>query len=372
MKNYAGMLKLLFFLFLFLIPAQAVRVKDVSKLYGIAPYTVTGYGLVVGLRNSGDGPRTQFTTKGIINMLRNMGIEVPPNRVRIRNVAAVMISAQIPPFSKLGSAIDVTVSSIGDAKSLEGGTLLMSPLHGPDGKLYMVAQGPVNIGGFNQESSTGLSSLRKNHALVGQIPNGGVLQKELLHQNLPETEFKFVLNTPDFTSAVNMSEAINQALGEKLASALDAAAVMVFIPQEYAETVTSFLAKVENVEFVPSELARVVLNEKTGTIVAGGNISISSIAVSHGNITISINSEQGAEATIRQTANSNTRQVRTQTQEQGQVEEAKAEMKVMPKITNVNELANALNSLGVPPRDIISIFQSIKKSGALHADLVTM
>ncbi len=348
------------------------RVKDVAKLANLTDVQLTGFGLIIGLGNTGDGPRTLFTAKAVANMLRNRGIDIPQDRIRVRNVAAVMITAKMPPFIKKGSRIDVTVSSIGDARSLEGGTLLLSPLNGIDGKLYALSQGAVSIGGFNLESRSGLTAIRRNHTQVGMIPNGAIVQRELVDQVMPQNDIFYTLQTPDFSSAVRMTNAINNRFQDKVAYALDASSVSVIVPRAYQDRTMDFIAEVENVIFKPATPAKVVLNEKTGTVVAGGDVTVSAVAVSHGNITISIQSSQDASSSMMQGGAQTTVTTQSTSTEDAAVKEQKTKMKVLPNITNVNELASALNSLGVSPRDIISIFQSIKKAGALHADLEVM
>ncbi|MBF0430475.1 MAG: flagellar basal body P-ring protein FlgI [Fibrobacteria bacterium] len=352
--------------------AQAVKIKDVAHMSGLTDMQLTGFGLVVGLRNTGDGPQTIFTTKGVANMLRNLGIQVPQSRVRVRNVAAVMVVAEISPFLTKGSKVDVSVSSIGDARSLEGGTLLMAPLSGADGKIYAVGQGAVSIGGYNYESKSGLSSYRKNHSVAGQIPDGAIVQRGRMNQVLPDSIFKYTLNSPDFNSAVKMAEAINKYFKSSVAKAKDAASVEIIMPANYGSGAPVFLAEIEGLDFIPDDIARVVMNEKTGTIVAGGAVTISSVAVSHGSLTISINTEKQSGGMVAQGRKQWSAGGYSNTSENAMFNEPKAEVKVLPRVTSVSELARALNSLGVPPRDIIAIFQSIKKAGALHAELVMM
>ncbi len=352
--------------------AYGVRVKDVAALEGMRDFQITGFGLIVGLRNTGDGPRTLFTTKGIVNMLRNMGMEMANDRIRLRNVAAVMVVATIPPFLKAGSKIDVVVSSIGDARSLEGGTLLMSSLGGADGNIYAVAQGPISIGGYNVASQSGMANVRKNHALAGRVPNGAILQREIQHPSMPDSAVIYTLKDPDFSTAVYMAKAVNAFFKEPVARAENSGAVQILLPDSYKNTPLEFLADLENVEFSPSQVTRVVLNEKTGTIVAGGNISISPVAISHGNINITIKQKETNQQVVSQAPGRATQTSSRTLTEEANVSESIPEMKVLPNVSNVSELAGALNSLGVSPRDIISIFQSLKRAGALHAELVTM
>jgi len=344
--------------------ANAARVKDIATLEGISEQQLVGYGLVVGLAGTGDGTNTQFTIQSVANMLQKMGIVINPQDVRLRNVAAVMVTATLPAFVKPGKKIDVSISSIGDARSLEGGTLLMTPLQGSDGEYYAQAQGSVNLGGISARS--GKNSFKKGHALSGTLPNGAVVYREIESANLKTGELRWVLSDPDFTSAVEMANAINQIFPNS-AIAQDASTISVNVPESMRNDYMSFIARAESAEFNPNTNARVVLNEKTGTVVSGSNVQISEIAVSHGSITVQVANTQTAAAVtplLAQTAMMNNQQLN--------VQEPRTETRVMPSVNNAGQLAQALNSLGVSPRDIISIFQAIKKAGALHAELVVM
>ncbi len=355
------------------ITTEASRIKDVAKMDGLTETQLIGYGLVVGLKSTGDGPRTQFTTQSVVNMLRNTGIEVPRERIQVRNVAAVMVTTKLSPFMKRGSTLDVTVSSIGDAKSLEGGTLLMSPLQATDGEIYALAQGALSVGGINKEGPQGKSSFTKNHTLVGEIPNGAIIQKEAPGGIMGTDELHISLSSPDFSSAVAMAKAINANYKKPVAEAKDPVTIAVNVPDEYKTRRMEFIAEVENLDFLVSSVARVVLNEKTGTVIAGGNVSISEVAVSQGSITIQVKDNQQAQVSNTNAANSGTTQLSNSTSSTDiKVDEPKAEMKVLPTSSNVADLARSLNSLGVSPRDIIAIFQAIKRAGALNAELVVM
>jgi flagellar P-ring protein FlgI len=360
-------------LFTLSLGVQASRIKDVAKFDGLTETQLIGYGLVVGLKATGDGPRTQFTTQSVVNMLRNTGIEVPREKIQVRNVAAVMVTSKISPFMKRGSTLDVSVSSIGDAKSLEGGTLLMSPLQATDGEIYALAQGALTIGGLSRESQQGKSSFSKNHNMVGEIPNGAIIQKEAPNTVFHAAELNISLSNPDFSSAVAMAKSINANYKEEIATATDPVSIMVKIPEAMKTKRMEFLAEVENLDFLVSTTAKVVLNEKSGTVIAGGNVSISEVAVSHGSITIEIKQNQQASVSSAAAPFGGTTQTSSNTQSADiKVEEPKMDMKVLPTSSNVADLAKSLNSLGVSPRDIISIFQAIKKAGALNAELIVM
>lgn len=353
--------------------AEASRIKDVARLEGLTETQLIGYGLVVGLKGTGDGPRTQFTTQSVVNMLRNTGIEVPRERIQVRNVAAVMVTSKLLPFMKRGSNLDVTVSSIGDAKSLEGGTLLMSPLQGTDGEIYALAQGALSVGGLNKEGPQGKASYSKNHTMVGEIPNGAIIQKEAPGTAMSTEELRISLSNPDFSSAVAMAKAINDNYKKPVAEAKDPVTVSVKVPDEFKGKRMEFIAEVENLDFLVSTVAKVVLNEKTGTVIAGGNVSISEVAVSQGSITIQVKDNKQAQVSNAAAPFGGTTQSSATTEsEDVKVDETKAEMRVMPSSSNVADLAKSLNALGVSPRDIIAIFQAIKRAGALNAELVVM
>ncbi|GHV11826.1 flagellar P-ring protein [Fibrobacterales bacterium] len=343
--------------------ANAARVKDVATIEGVSEQQLVGYGLVVGLAGTGDGTRTQFTVQSVANMLQKMGIVVNPNDLRLRNVAAVMVTANLPAFVKPGKKIDVSISSLGDARSLEGGTLLMTPLQAGDGEYYAQAQGAISIGGIATGSRR--NSFNKGHALAGAVPNGAVVYREIESADLKTGTLRWVLADPDFSSAVAMANSINQIFPNS-AQAEDASTVRVQVPENLRGDYMSFIARAETAEFSVGTNSRVVLNEKTGTLVSGANVQIDEVAVSHGSITVQVASTQAAAPApvIGAPAITNNTQLT--------VQEPRTETRVMPAIGNAGQLAQALNSLGVSPRDIIAIFQAIKKAGALHAELVIM
>lgn len=345
--------------------AGAARVKDIATLEGVSEQQLVGYGLVVGLASTGDGPRTQFTVQSVSNMLQKMGIVVNANDLRLRNVAAVMVTASLPAFVKPGKKIDINVNSLGDARSLEGGTLLMTPLQASDGEYYAQAQGALSLGGLSARAGR-RNSLKKGHTLSGNIPNGAVVYKEIESANLKTGQLRWVLSNPDFSSAVAMASAINQVF-PNAAVAEDASTVAVTVPESMKSDYMSFIARAEQAEFTPNTNSRVILNEKTGTVVSGATVQIDEVAVSHGSITIQVTNEQTVAPPptfIGQATVINNQQLN--------VQEARTETRVMPAVSNAGQLAQALNSLGVSPSDIISIFQAIKKAGALHAELVIM
>ncbi len=355
---------------------QNVRIKDVAALSGVEEVQIFGYGLVVGLDGTGDRTQTVFTTQTVRNMLKNLGIELPDNQMMLRNVAAVMVTGTLTPFKRKGTHLDVTVSSLGDATSLEGGTLILTPLQGPDGMVFASAQGPMSTGGYDVRDY-GLARTKKNHVMVGRIPDGGIVQREYELNVLDGRDLALSLFSPDFTSAVTLAKAVNAAFPgytDPIARALDASTIALDYSVVARDSVKNkrnlmdFISTVENVTFDMQSAAKVVMNERTGTIVAGGNVRISEIAVTHGGIKIEITNEpevvEPKPFTNGVTGIVPNADIVT--------EEKDMNMVVLPKTTTVGDLASALNSLGVAPRDVISIFQAIKEAGALQAQLVLM
>jgi len=356
---------------------QNVRIKDVAAITGLEDIQLVGYGLVVGLGGTGDKSQTVFTEQTISNMLKNMGIELQDKHMRVRNVAAVMITGTLTPFKRKGTRFDITVSSMGDATSLEGGTLIITALQGGDGTIYASCQGPLTTGGYDIRDN-GLNRIKKNHVLVGRIPGGAIVQREYEFNVLNSKELSISLVNPDFSSAVAMSDAINKEFGKGLANPiskpLDASTVSLDFEALSRDTIkrypglVEFISQVENLTFSVYSQAKVVVNERTGTIVAGGNVRISEVAVTHGGVKVEVVSRpeviEPQPFTLGQTAAIPNAELA--------VEEKDAEMVVLDQTTTVSDLAQALNSLGVAPRDVISILQAIKEAGALQAQLVIM
>lgn len=367
MKKLALMLMLIS---LCMLHAQ-VRLKDIATFSGLEAKPLIGYGLVVGLDGTGDGSSSQMTVQSIKNMMERFGITVPMNKIKPNNVAAVMVTATLPPFAKVGGRFDVTVSSLGDAKSLEGGTLLMSPLMDIDQKLLAMAQGPVSIGGFNTES--GGSRVRQNYALVGRVPDGGLVQEEVYSQLLFNGELVLNLRNPDFTTAQRVATAINEFFDLRLASPEDGMSVQVIAPDSVLNNsnLIAFISQIENLRVQPEQSARVVINERTGTIVAGGDVQITQVAVAHGNLTIKVAQETDMNALAVVGDEAAAGIVQTSLTDNIDVNADNAHLAVMETAT-VQELARALNRIETTPRDLVSIFQSLKAAGALQAELVIL
>ncbi|MBF0225738.1 MAG: flagellar basal body P-ring protein FlgI [Desulfobacterales bacterium] len=317
--------------------AYAVRIKDITSIKGVRINQLVGYGLVVGLNGTGDKSGADFTMQSIANMMERMGVHVDKNQIKVKNVAAVMITATMPPFAKIGTRLDVTISSLGDAKSLAGGTLLLTPLKGVDGKVYAIAQGSVGVGGIGAS---------QNHVLVATIPEGATIEREIPFSLSGKSQITFTLSNPDFTTALRITEIVNTALGEPAAKALDSGTIKIEIPEAMRPDVAKFIANIETLEVEPDTTAKVIVNEKTGTVVIGENVKISTIAISHGDLSIK----------VQDTSVTPPKQVDNR-------------VMLVPTGTTIGDLVKALNAVGVSPKDLISIFQSIKAAGALQADL---
>jgi flagellar P-ring protein precursor FlgI len=378
-KNTAICIKVIITLFVYFVQIIAdtgVRIKDVASISGLEDVQVYGYGLVVGLDGTGDRSQTVFTAQTVFNMLKNMGIELPQTQIRVQNVAAVMVTGNLKPFKRRGTRFDVNVSSMGDATSLEGGTLLLTSLQGSDGTIYASSQGPIATGGYDVKYKS-LAYLKKSHVLVGRIPDGAIVQREYHFNALDGKELSLSLSSPDFTSAVAMANAINQEFkntGSSVAKASDPATVLLNYDAIARDSIRNyvglvdFISKVENVTFYAASQARVVVNERTGTIVAGGDVRISEVAVSHGSIKIEVVNTPEVVQPVPYTGG----QSAIAPNPSISVEEKSPEMVVLKGTTTVSDLAQALNSLGVSPRDVISIFQAIKEAGALHGQLIVL
>ncbi len=344
------------------------RIKDISYFKGINTEQLIGYGLVVGLGGTGDSYRSTFTVQSVTSMLKRFGITVPEANLRTRNVAAVMVTAKVSNLSKEGNEFDVSVSSLGDAKSLMGGTLLMTPLSKSDGRVFGMCQGAVSIGGYDINTSSG-GRVAKNHALSGRIPNGGVLEKPILEEGFVPEELSIVLKDPDFTTSKTIADSINGVFGSTVATSLDGAEVSLRIPAG-STNLTEFLSRIESIEVLKDVIAKVVLNERTGTVVAGRNVKISPVSISHGSLNITIKSfpiiSQPSPLSQGTTAMFNN-QVPSVSEDENENSTYSID-----GASNAQEVAAALNSLKVSPRDIIAIFQALKEAGALTAELVIM
>ena len=369
----------------FIVPSagHSARIKDISSIKGIRQNQLLGYGLIIGLNGTGDKGGTQFTIQGLVNMLEHMGVHVDPGEVKVKNVAAVVVSAKLPPFGRVGKKIDVILSSIGDAKSLQGGTLLLTPLKGVDGKVYALAQGPVSIGGYSAGGAAG-GGVTKNHPTVGKISGGANIEKEIPLSIMSKNEMTIMLNNPDFNTADRAAKAINLRIGENVAEAIDPGTLKFSIPEKFQNNVVNLIAQVGEIQVEPDSIAKVIVNEKTGTVVVGENVRIQKVAVAHGNLSINIKEnknvsqpqpfapsgagvapQQMQDGTVVAPGGSTV----VTSESQVAVAEENSRLLLIPKGRTIGELVNALNAIGVTPRDLITILQAIKAAGALQGEL---
>lgn len=347
--------------------AVAARLKEIASVKGVRENPLIGYGLVVGLAGTGDKSGTEFTIQSLTSMLSKMGITLDPNQIKVKNIAAVMVTGRLPAFARTGNRFDVTVASLGDSTSLEGGTLLMTPLLGSDGEIYAIAQGPLSVGGFS--SGGGGGAVQKNHPTVGRLANGATVERELGYEIDALSSFEVNLDQPDFTTAIRTARAINSHFGEKVANAVSSGSIEVQIPDAYLNRVVLFLSKVEMLEVEPDRVAKVILNERTGTVVMGAGVRLSTVAIAHGSLTVTISTE-----TEVSQPNALSLGGRTQIVENTDVEvfEEEARLTVVNEPVTIGELVRGLNAMGVSPRDLIAIMQAIKAAGALTAKLELM
>jgi flagellar P-ring protein precursor FlgI len=341
-----------------------VRIKDLADFEGVRANALIGYGLVVGLQGTGDTPASLFANRSLAGLLAKLGIVVDATRVRVSNVAAVMVTAELPPFARIGDALDVTVSSIGDSKNLQGGTLLATPLLAVDGDAYALAQGPVSIGGFAAEAPAG-DRVQQNHLTVARIPRGALVEREFALELHDRDSLRLVLHEKDFITAARIVAALDAEVGEGLAHAADSGTVEIAVPDASRADPVPFLARIEDVRVQPDRAAVVVINERTGTVVMGAEARISAVAVSHGSLSIRIDattnvSQPAPFAEVGSTVVFNNNEVVAL--------EAGSQLLVVQGVT-IKELIDALNRIGASPRDLIAILQAIKAAGALQAEL---
>ncbi len=346
--------------------AAGVRLRDLAVVAGARDNQLVGYGLVVGL--AGDGDRDQLYTKqSVANALQRFGINLTAQTLSAKNVAAVLITADIAAFAKSGTRLDVLISSLGDAKSLQGGVLLQAPLLGADGKVYAVAQGPIAVGGFSAGGGgPGGATVTKNHPTVGQITGGALVEKEIPATIIRDDQLELLLRDPGFTSAARAAAAINLQFAGA-ACAVDSSTVRVRLPEHARGSPVEFIAMIEDIEVNPETPARIIINERTGTIVATARIRIANCAVSHGNITISVASTLNVS---QPSAFADKGRTVVTPQTETDVTENKSKMVALPELPTVEKVAAALNSLGVTPRDMMAIFQAMRQAGALQAEVL--
>lgn len=352
-------------------PVFASRIKDVASIKGVRENQLIGYGIVVGLLGTGDAKK-EYTGMSMAQMLRTLGVDVKADQIESKNVAAVVVTATLPPFARVGQKIDVTISSIGDAKSLAGGTLLLSPLRGGDKAVYAVAQGPLSVGGY--AAGGGGSSSSKNHPTVGMIPSGGMVEKEVNFDFTNKSSIRLALHNPDFTTAARLAKTVNVELGGLYARARDSATIDVIVPFDFEGGVVELISQIERLNVNPDNRAKVVVNEKTGTIIVGDTVRISTVAIAHGNLTLEVKSKETVKETTDLAKSNNPAAPQEKTKESVNettitVNEPGDKLINVQQGTTLGDVIKALNALGVTPRDLISILQALKSQGALQAEL---
>ncbi len=379
-------------------PACAIRLKDLTDIKGVRKNQLVGYGLVVGLNGTGDGKDSKFTFQSLASLLERMGVTVDPKKIqKVQNVAAVMVTADLPAFAKVGTQLDVTVSSIGDAESLTGGILLVTPLRAANGKVYAAAQGPVTTGGFSVSGNA--AKVTKNFPTVGRIVSGATIEREIPNDFMGKETLALVLPNPDFTNATRVAAVINTAFGGGMAKTVDAGTVEVSVPKDYRGNTVGLVAMIEQLEIKPDHSSKVVINERTGTVVIGENVRLATVAIAHGNLSIEIKETQNVSQPMPFSNNQSIgrgfggRQGPTAPpQEVGNngtivaqggntvvtndtninVKEDKARLMLLRSGVTIAQVVRALNALGVTPRDLMTIFQALKAAGALQAKLEVM
>lgn len=346
-------------------PARADRLKDLATVEGVRSNQLTGFGLVVGLAGTGDDASSPVVRRSLAAMLKRLGTTVDASEIKSKNVAAVVITAELPPFARPGQALDVQVSSMGSAKSLAGGTLIATPLKGPDQRTWAIAQGAVAVGGFLVEGGAG--SQRKNHVTSARIPDGAMVEGDA-PTAMPVRELVLILRAPDFTTASRVASAVDALLGPGTAAPRDAGAVAIKIDKRWTNNVSGLVATLEAIEVEPDLPARVVIDEKTGTVVIGGEVRLRAAAIAYGGLTVTI----GEAPQVSQPgpfAGGTTEVVPRTTID---VSEGGGELHAIPAAASVADVAAALNALGVKPRDLIAILQTLHAAGALRAEVVVL
>lgn len=345
--------------------AASSRIKDIADFEGVRENQLVGYGLVVGLNGTGDNIKSiNFAKESLISMLDQLGINARDGQLKSKNIAAVMVTASLPPFARQGSRIDVMVSAMGDAKSLQGGTLIATPLSGANGEVYAVAQGQIATGSVSAQGNN--ASVTRGVPTSGRIANGAIIENEIDFALDSLKNIRIALRNPDFTTARRISDAINAMLGQPASKALDPATVDLQIPQEYEDKIVDLMTKVEQLQVQPDQLAKVVIDESSGIIVIGKDVKINRLAIAQGNLTIKISEipmvSQPLPFSNGTTVTQNVTAIDVN-------EEVNSKLSVLDTGVNLQELVDGLNALGVTPRDLISILQAVKASGALQADI---
>ncbi|HEU4685424.1 MAG TPA: flagellar basal body P-ring protein FlgI [Nitrospira sp.] len=354
-------------------PAEAVRIKDIGAIEGVRDNQLIGYGLVVGLDRTGDQViGGQFTIQAMMSMLNKMGINlvIDPIQLLTRNIASVMVTAKLPAFTKPGMTLDVVVSSMANAKSLQGGTLLLTPLKAPNQQVYAVAQGPVSIGGFlGGVGGPGGATVAKNHQAAGVVPGGAVVEKEVVVNIDNWDSVSILLRQADFTTSIRAAEAIDHVFGKGTAVPVNAGLIKSSIPAGFQGRVVEYIATMEGLDVAVDAPAKVVVNERTGTVVLGEHVRISTCAISHGNLTISVKNTLNVSQPPAPLIGSTGGQTTVTPDVQTDVKEQEARLVVVDETVTLGEVVKALNAVGVTPRDLVAILSALKAAGALQASL---
>ena len=342
---------------------RQVLIRDIATIAGIRENPLIGYGIVVGLKRTGDSQQTLFTTQTLANVLQRLGVQIPAATVQVRNIAAVMVTASLPPFAQAGTTMDVTVSSAGDAKSLEGGVLLLTALHAADGNVYAEAQGPLTLGGYTAGSSANVKQV--NHATVGRISGGAVVERDASVDLSRLTTLSLVLREPDFTAARDITAAINKDFDKPVASFVDSRRIDLSVPASGIASVPLLITRVQNLAISVHPPAKVVMNERTGTIVMGGDVKLSPVSVMHGDLTVEVSTTFA----VSQPAPFSKGKTEVVPQTDVQAKEGPARSIQLDAGASVEELINGLHTMGATAHDIVAILQAIKAAGGLQAEL---
>lgn len=353
------------------------RIKDIAHLRGVRANQLFGYGLVVGLNRTGDSQQVRFAAQTVASLLARLNVRISPQGLLLRNIATVMVTAELPPFAKNGNRIDVVISSMGDAKSLSGGTLIATALRGHDGQIYAMAQGPLSVGGFSVSGGGGNTKIQ-NHPTVARIPSGGIVEREVPFSISDADHLKWQLFDADFTTAVRVAQEVNYHFGREIAVAEDSRTITIQIPEETSPEgeeegaamkregrVARFIAQVERIPVIPDSVAKVIINERTGTVIINQDVRVDPVAITHGNITVKIETEETVVPATPFTPGQST----TQTSTSVDVEEERVNLALLKRGQSLQDLVDGLNQLGASPRDLITILQSIQRAGALRARL---
>jgi flagellar P-ring protein FlgI len=347
----------------------AARIKDIARVQGNRSHALIGYGIVSGLAGTGDSPANRATRQTLANLLAQFDLTLPPEAIASRNVAVVLVSANLSNFARQGDSTDVTVSSLGDARSLVGGNLLLTPLKGPDNRLYVLAQGPLTVGGYRYEANGTLG--QKNHPTVGTVPGGGLVETAPPAPDLARLDtFDVSLLEPDYTNAARIADAINGALGAGTAFARDPDAVSVRVPQDYRARFVELIRNIESLEISPDFRARVVVNERTGTVVSGVNVRIAAAAISYGDLRISIVTDNAVSQPGLLIDPSSAIRTEVVANSRIDLQEAEGATLVTQPGGTIADLVQALGRLRISGRDVVSVLKALKAAGALHAELV--